>query len=242
MNVLRATVRGLGELSITAGLLMLAFVGWQLFYTDIQANREQQAITDELDQKWGDDGPAPVVDTEPDEPDPVVPVAEPGPPPELAAPGAGEAFAVVRIPRFGADYEWPVLEGTSLDLLQAGVGHYVDSAMPGGLGNFALAGHRVTYGRPFNQIAELRVGDPIVVETQDQWFVYRMRESLIVTPDRVDVVAPVPGEPGAEPQERLLTMTSCHPMFSARERYIVQAELESWQPKTDGRPDVLASP
>jgi sortase A len=69
-----------------------------------------------------------------------------------------------------------------------------------------------------------------------------MRESLIVTPDRVDVVAPVPGEPGAEPEERLLTMTSCHPMFSARERYIVHAELESWQPKTDGRPDVLASP
>jgi sortase A len=107
------------------------------------------------------------------------------------------------------------------------------------VGNFAIAGHRVTYGRPFNQIAELRPGDPIVIETKDTWYVYRMRSDLIVTPDRVDVVAPVPEQPDAEPSERLLTLTACHPMYSARERYVVHAEFDRWQPKSAGEPAEL---
>jgi sortase A len=108
------------------------------------------------------------------------------------------------------------------------------------VGNFAVAGHRVTYGRPFNRVEELAPGDPVVVETREGWFVYRVRDTLIVTPDRVDVIEPVPQRPGAEPTERLLTLTTCHPMFSARERYIVHAVFDTWQPRAAGEPVALA--
>lgn len=240
--MIRGAVRGLGELFITAGLVLLLFVAWQLWWTDVVANREQAAITDRLTEEWGGGDR---------EVGAVVPDAAPvdfGPPPELAQAAAGEAFGILRIPSFGPQWqERPIVQGTDLDLLEDGVGHYDGteipgaSAMPGGVGNFAVAGHRVTYGRPFFQIAELVPGDPIVVETQDSWYVYRMRSSTIVTPDRVDVVAPVPEQPDAVPTERLLTMTACHPKYSARERYVVYAVMESWQPKSAGEPSALAA-
>jgi sortase A len=223
---MRAIVRGFGELLITVGALLLLFVAWQLWWTDVQANREQAGITADLHEAWRD-----ALDQRP-------PVS--GEPPVPAKPTPREAFAIIHIPRFGQDYQpRPVLEGTSLDLLARGVGHYEDSALPGQIGNFSIAGHRVTYGRPFNQIAELKPGDPIVIETADTWYVYRMRSDLIVTPDRVDVVAPVPEQPDAKPTERLLTLTACHPMYSARERYIVHAEFDRWQPKGAGDPAEL---
>jgi sortase A len=247
--VIRGAVRGLGELFITAGLVLLLFVSWQLWWTDVEANREQAAITDSLTEDWGDDEPPRRDDgTLPQDdgtidPDPAtVTPADYGLPPDLAQASGGEAFAILRIPSFGPDWqERPVLQGTGLDLLEDGVGHYEDTAMPGAVGNFAMAGHRVTYGRPFHQIAELQPGDPIVVETADSWYVYEVRASTIVTPDRVDVVAPVPEQPGVAPTERLMTLTACHPMYSARERYIVYAVMESWQPKSAGEPAALAA-
>lgn len=231
--MIRGAVRGLGELFITAGLLLLLFVAWQLWWTDVVANRAQADITQGLEEQWGDAnrGETPAETPE-----------DFGEPPELAQAPDGEAFAIVRIPAFGPDWqERPVFQGTGLDLLEDGVGHYVDTAMPGAVGNFAVAGHRVTYGRPFNQIAELTPGDAIVVETADNWYVYRMRSSTIVTPDRVDVVAPVPEQPDAVPNERLMTLTACHPMYSARERFIVHAVMESWQPKSAGEPAALVA-
>lgn len=232
--MIRAAVRGLGELLITAGLLLLLFVGWQLWWTDVEAGRDQRAIADELRDTWRAD---------PADPAPAAPVADLGEPPVLEAPAVGEAFGIVHIPRFGDDYAVPAEEGIGLkQVLNKGVlGHYPGSAMPGGVGNFALAGHRVTYGRPLNRIAELQPGDPIVVETADAWYVYRMRDYEIVSPDQVDVVAPVPGDPDATPTERLLTLTACHPMYSARQRYIVHAVMESWQPRSDGTPAALAA-
>lgn len=226
--MVRTAVRGLGELMITAGALLLLFVAWQLWWTDVQADREQAQVTAELHDAWGDDRRAPVSN------------ADPGEPPVPPEPAPGEPFAIVHVPAFGPDYEpRPVFAGTSLDLLARGVGHYEGSALPGQVGNLSLAGHRVTYGKPFNQIAELQPGDPVVVETENAWYVYRMRSNLIVTPDRVDVVAPVPEQPGVEPTERLLTLTACHPMFSARERFIVHAVFDRWQPKSAGEPAEL---
>lgn len=231
MRVLRAAAHGLGELLITLGLVLLLFVAWQLWWTDIAAGRTQRRLTEQLQQQWI----AP----------PKGRTATPAP---TASGGAslpagqlaGDAFALIRIPRFGRDYVRPVLEGVSLDVLDEGVGHYPASAQPGAVGNFAVAGHRVTYAKPFNQIADLRDGDPVVIETRTTWYVYRVTGHLIVTPDRVDVVAPVPERPGATPTQRLLTMTACHPEFSARERYVVHARLAQTLPKTPGVvPDVL---
>lgn len=229
---LRAVVRGAGELLITLGVVLLLFVGWQLWWTDVEAAQDRNRVTEQLQEAWAAETPP-------------APTAEPAPgaePPSVPVPAEGESFGVVYIPRFGKDYAVPATEGIGLEsVLNKGVlGHYPGTAMPGEVGNFSLAGHRVTYGKPLNQIAELVPGDAIVVETADTWFVYRMREYEIVTPDRIDMVAPVPGQPGAVPTERLLTLTACHPMYSAKYRYIARAVLESWQPKGGDPPAALS--
>ncbi len=106
------------------------------------------------------------------------------------------------------------------------------------MGNFAVAGHRNTYGRPFEDIARLEAGDPIVVETADVFYVYEVTSTVVVDPSEVDVIAPDPDDPpDAEPTRRMMTLTACHPpMYSARERYIVHAELSYWTLREDGIP------
>ncbi|KQX62167.1 hypothetical protein ASD06_14860 [Angustibacter sp. Root456] len=216
---------------VTLGVVVLLFLVWQLWWTDITASRVQDQLTHQLQSSWQ---PSPRTGSTPTAV-PTKPVDDP--PLKLTD---GKAFALIHVPRFGQNYVRPIIQGVELPVLDRGVGHYPDSADPGAVGNFAVAGHRVTYGKPFNQIAELRTGDPIVVETATAWFVYHVQRHEIVTPDRVDVVAPVPEQPKATPTKRMMTMTACHPMFSARERYVVFSELESRIPKTAGVvPDVL---
>lgn len=231
MNALRAAARGLGELLVTLGVVLLLFLVWQLWWTDVTAGRVQDQLTHQLQSSWQPPprtGPTPTA---------VPTTANDEPPLKLAD---GKAFALIHIPRFGRSYVRPIIQGVELPVLDRGVGHYPGSADPGAVGNFAVAGHRVTYGKPFNQIAELRPGDPVVVETRTAWFVYRVQRHEIVTPDRVDVIAPVPEHQTATPTERIMTMTACHPMYSARERYVVFSLLESRLPKTAGVvPDVL---
>lgn len=223
-RLVRGGVHGLGELCITLGVVLLLFVAWQLWWTDIAAGQTQRALTHQLEQQW--QGPPRVSGKVPATTLKEIPM--------------GDAFALIRIPRFGHDYVRPILQGVSLDILDRGVGHYPQSVNPGEVGNFAVAGHRVTYAKPFNQIAELKPGDAVVVETRDTWYVYRVQRHTIVTPDRVDVVAPVPERPGAKPTARMMTMTACHPEFSARERYVVFSVLDKVVPKTGGAiPDAL---
>lgn len=246
MTVLQRTVGVLGEVLITVGALMLLFVAWQLWWTDVVADAEQSRLSGVLQEQWQAQGRGPEPSaSEPSGSEP--PGSElprsgegQGDPPPVALAEEGEAFAFVHVPRFGNGYEpRMVLEGTDEETLQDGVGHYPGTALPGAVGNFAVAGHRVTYGKPFNQIAELREGDAVVVETKDTWFTYRVSRYLVVTPQQVEVIAPAPGSSDAAATERLLTLTTCHPMFSARERYIVHATLESWQPVTQGEPTSL---
>lgn len=220
MRGLRIGVQALGEALITFGVVLLLFVVWQVWWTDVSADRTQGGITKDLEREWRA---------------PATSARRP-----LAAIPMGDAFALIRVPRFGRDDVRPVLEGTGTDVLRRGVGHYPESVLPGRVGNFAVAGHRVTYGKPFNKIAELRTGDPVVVETRSTWYVYRVVRHVIVSPDRVDVVAPVPQRPGAKATARMMTMTSCHPKFSAQQRYVVFSELTQTLPKSAGVvPDVL---
>lgn len=221
----------LGELLITLGVFLALFVAWQLWWTDVVAVREQQDLIEDLD--W------------------VAPVGEPAAddprryddPPVLAEPAETETFATLRVPRWGEDYVRTISQGTSrakvLDVL--GIGHYAGTAMPGDVGNFALAGHRVTYGKPFNRVEELAVGDPLVVQTPDAWYVYRVTGADVVWPRQVEVIAPVPGDPEAQPSERVMTLTTCHPMFSARQRYVVYALLDYWMPVDAGTPAELVT-
>lgn len=95
-------------------------------------------------------------------------------PRQRLTPELGEAFARMYIPSFGSDFQFAVLEGTDDEDLLAGPGRYVDSQMPGQAGNFAVAGHRVGKGAPFNDLGNLEVCDAIVVETQSEWITYRV--------------------------------------------------------------------
>ncbi|ROS75569.1 class E sortase [Cellulomonas sp. PhB143] len=221
-----------GELLITLGVLLALFIVWQLWWTDVQGDRYQADVIDSL--AWT--------------PPPAQADADPTPrrdePPVMDEPANLTVFAQMYVPRFGADYVKPVAQGIDkaevLDTI--GIGHYPGTAMPGGLGNFAVAAHRTTFGKPFNKIADLREGDPVVVRTEDTWYVYRVTTHLIVYPDEVGVVAPVPSDPDdpdVVPTQRLITMTSCHPLFSAAQRYIVHGELDYWLPVEDGTPAEL---
>lgn len=238
-NAVRAATGVIGELLITAGVLVGLFVVWQAWWTDVAVSATQAELVDELE------GDPPPNDT-PSEAQPTSAPPEPDPtrqsPPVLAPPESeGVTFASLRVPRWGDDYVRPVSEGVSrqrvLDVM--GIGHYPGTAMPGDTGNFAVAGHRVGFGRPFYRIDELQVGDPLVVRTADTWYVYKVTSSAIVPPTDVAVIAPVPGAPEQAPDQATITLTTCHPVFSTRERFIVHGVLDSWMPADDGVPDLL---
>jgi len=227
-----AAVLGLtGELLIALGVLLGLFIAWQLWWTDLVGERAQARIVADL--PW----PAP----------PTLELAgqraeRTGPAPVLEAPADGTTFATLQVPRWGGEPS-PISEGTSKrDVLdRLGIGHYTGTAMPGGIGNFAVAGHRTTYGKPFNRVEELQVGDALVVRTEATWYVYRVTSTEIVSPRAVDVIDPVPGLPDATPTIAQMTMTTCHPLFSARERYVVHAALDVWLPVDEGTPTALDS-
>lgn len=226
LGPIRGTIRTFGELCITAGMVLILFVVWQLWWTDIEANRDNEQLADKLTEDWSNQDPNKLPD-DPDEPVVADPVEK------------NHGFGIFYIPRFGDDYYRTVAEGVDLEpvLNRMGVGRYPNSAMPGEVGNFSIAGHRVTYGKPLNQIAKLRPGDEIIVQTKDGFYTYTFRNFDIILPDAVDVLAPVPSEPKFKGKDRILTMTACNPMFSARERYVAYAELTDWTPAGDGAPD-----
>jgi len=204
--MIRTLVRWLSSLALTAGAVVLLFVVYEVWVTDVASDRAQEHVAEELREEW--DGPAQVQ--------------------PRVEPDFGEAFAFLHIPRFGADYARAVVEGTDPEELEQGPGHYVGSAMPGQQGNFAVAGHRVGRGSPFLDLDKLERGDAVVVETADSWHVYRVTTTEIVDPGQTSVVAPTPGGPLDGPATgAFLTMTTCNPKFSDRERLVVHAELES---------------
>lgn len=232
----------LGELLITLGVLLLAFLVWQLWWTDVVGNRAQAEIVEELDWTVAPTAAAEDATAGPTEAvGPVVATPRRDTPPVPAEPEHATTFATIQVPRWAGEPERPISQGVErgsvLDVL--GIGHYPGTAMPGAVGNFAMAGHRTTYAKPFNRVAELELGDPLVVRTADTWYVYRVTSTQVVTPAQTEVVAPVPGDPGAVPTERVITLTTCHPMFSARERFIVHGTLDYWAPVADGIPTEL---
>ena len=147
----------------------------------------------------------------------------------------------MHIPRLGATYAVPVVEGVALDDLRKGVGHYPETALPGEVGNFAVAGHRATNGEPFarpRRAAEGRRG-----RGRDQgatWYVYVVDRTKIVQPDRrVEVIAPVPDQPGASRPSALITLTTCNPRWASYERLIVYGAPGEPPAKAAGPPAEL---
>ena len=127
----------------------------------------------------------------------------------------GEAIAQIIAPAMGLDSI--VVSGTAVSALRKGPGHYADSAALCSTGNAAIAGHRTTYGAPFGDIANLKFGDEIRVNTPYGNCIYTVTERFVVDPSDTWVVK--------DQGDNRLTLTSCHPKYSAAQRYIVVAEL-----------------
>lgn len=211
----------IGRTCITSGVLILLFVGYQLWGTGIREAQAQDRLEDEFAEvlegrgdpprsttsTTGSTGSTTSTTSTTGAPADTVPAIEPTP--------EGEPTARIRIPKIGVDKI--VVEGVSLADLKKGPGHYPESPLPGQEGNAAIAGHRTTYGAPFNRIDELVAGDEIIVETIQGEFRYVMSEQLIVSPSQVDVLD--------DKGDNRLTLTACHPKYSARQRIVVVAQL-----------------
>lgn len=158
-------------------------------------------------------------------------------------PATYKKFARVFIPAFGSDYVRPIAQGTATKevLNKVGVGHYTGTALPGEIGNFAVAGHRMTYGAAFRDLDLLENGDAIIVETVDGWYTYKVDRTKIVKPTEVNVISPVPEKPGVVPSERWMTLTTCTPKWSAEKRLVVFALFDSFQPRWEGAPKSVAT-
>ena len=212
---IRAGFRVSGELMITLGLIVLLFAGYEVFGNSAKVQDEQNALTDELDHEWNN------------------PTVGPSKAPQGPAAPGESLVGRLYIPKL--DKEWVVVNGVRPQDIKYAPGHYPDTAMPGQIGNFSIAGHRIR--KIFWRIDELKPGDVIGVETRDFWYVYKVYGDEVVLPNAVQVVAPVPDKPGVRPTKALLTLTTCNPKFNNYQRLIVHAELASKVPRNQSLPD-----
>lgn len=153
-----------------------------------------------------------------------------------------QIFGRMYVPRFGAHWTRLIAEGTRWHpvLNEIGVGHYVGTAMPGEVGNFAVAAHRGGFGGSFKEIHRLVSGDKVYIETRNFWYVYKYLQTKIVSPDDTTVIQAVPSElDGSIAGSKYMTMTSCTPIFVNTQRIIVWLELDQVIPIEDGPPQEL---
>ena len=223
------------RLTLTVGLAMmlvgvglLGYVGWQLYGTTYVSQKAQQELVDQLEREWAGGADAAAGGTL---------QAKSG------AGGGDEGPAILRIPKLGSDYAVPILRGVDEETLTEGLGHFPKSAGPGEIGNYALAGHRITHGEPFRRLPELRPGDRVIVDTRETRYVYKLLTNpndLVVDFTQVWVVDPVPTNPaegGVQPpqakRQRLITLTTCSELFHTDNRMIAFGELQRTVPRAE---------
>ena len=213
-----------GMALILAGLSLLAYVAWQLWGTNIIAKRHQKELTSKVQEDWaageGCDKYCP----------------------------SGSTVALIRIPKFGAKFLVPVLQGVDkASVLDKGAfGHFPGTAEAGQVGNFALAGHRVTHGEPLRHMPDLRPGDQVIVETKKFTYYYKLDTNpndLVISFTGTWVLDPVPHNPakgGVEPKQvsgqRLITLTTCSEIFHTDNRMIAFGHLDHVRKKTVAHP------
>lgn len=224
----------IGELLLTAGVIVLLFVGWQLIVDDHQAAATQQSMARSISQDWhGRESAA------------VKAIGPKGNVPVMKMPGENTVFGVLRIPRLGSQWMRLLAVGTNTNVLdRIGAGLYASNPMPGAEGNVAVASHRGGNGSSFRYLVNLHIGDPIYIETQDGWYTYRFRNMEYVMENRVDVLNADPTVYGSltGPKARILTLTTCNPYpFSTGERIAAYATFESFMPRGGIPPAGFAS-
>ncbi|MFN8015259.1 MAG: class E sortase [Acidimicrobiia bacterium] len=237
---IRGSISLFGRALITLGLVLLLFVAYQLWGTNVFENRSQNKLRDQFKTKLDKTKKGNVSTTT------TVPTSttKPGDVPTVETDAAtlaqlkqdvkrGEPIAIIQIPKIGLNHV--VISGTDTQSLRKGPGHYPATPLPGQFGNSAIAGHRTTYGAPFNRLDELTIGDKIVFETVRGTFTYIVdKENIIVSPSDVSVIAPTvdPSDPSGQKFLPTLTLTTCHPKYSAAKRLVIRAKLdESNSPK-----------
>lgn len=208
-----SVVTVIGLVLILAGLGALGWVGYQYLGTNVVSEQQFNQGKQDLRKTWDKPAPKGSDDRE-----------------SMSAALPGDAIALLRVPSWGDDFEVPVLKGTDLGILSKGVGVYSSSVAPGEIGNFAIAGHRITHGQPFSRLLELKPGDKIVVETRSHIYTYVMDNSpadLTVNDSASWVLDPVPGKPKAKPGKAVITLTTCQDLFHSPDRSIGFGHLAS---------------
>jgi sortase A len=207
----RRTIREVGFDFITAGIIVLLFVAYQLWGTGFAEASSQNKLKHQFKEPSAAAAPAPATTGAPAEDSPALGAPVTG----LPGPPEGTAIAHLKIPKIGVDKY--VVEGVTESALREGPGHYPGTPLPGEPGNASIAGHRTTYGAPFYSVNELQKGDSIFVTTDKGAFHYTVDQIEIVKPTDVGVIGPT--------ADNRLTLTTCNPRFSATSRLIVVAML-----------------
>jgi sortase A len=234
---MRRVIGGVGKVFVTAGVLILLFVAYQLWGTGVIEARAQDDLRRDFEREVaageprtsatsgetggtdGTDGTGATTTSTTTTTTTAPPLGE-----AVPIPPQGEPVAIVRIPKIGVDKV--VVEGTTVADLRKGPGHYVGMPLPGQLGNAGIAGHRTTYGAPFADLDQLTIGDEIEVETLAGVFRYRVTEEpFAVKPNQTEVLNQPDPNQGDQPVATL-TLTTCNPKYSAAERLIVKAEYD----------------
>jgi len=221
-------LRVLAWVSGLAGCAMLLYGGF-LFW-DPFATQRQHALIGDLYQQW--DQPSQV--SQPSEPS--EPSGCTGSVPQVR-PANGKPFALIRIPRFGPDWEFTIVEGATLAQLSSGPGHVTGTQFPGQPGNFAVAAHDVTAGNPFLHLGDLRPGNIVTVTTKCDVYRYAVQSKQVVRYTDIAVLDAVPGQPGERPRKQLITLITCTPVTLAFTPYriIVTGHLVSVTQREVGR-------
>lgn len=223
MRAVRGLARGVAEVLVTAGVLVLLFAVYLVVWSDVRTAAAQSDLRSDFAQQ---------LEAAPVTPEP----GEPVDPVETApfVPGAG--IAEMTIPRLGKDWKWIVVEGVDTEDIAKGPGHFPGTAGPGELGNFAVAGHRATNGEPFAYLDSVVPGDHVVVRTAAGWFTYTVTLTQLVPPTRTDVIDPVPGQPDGVVNQALITLVTCHPRWGSSQRLIVTGLLSESRTAAEGPP------
>jgi LPXTG-site transpeptidase (sortase) family protein len=203
-----ATISVIGEILITAGLILALFVVYSLWWTNVVADRQEKQASDKVRQEWAQTPsiPARGLDTK-------------------------DGIGFLHVPAMGKHYEVLVKKGTSTKVLNEGVAGYYTEPTPSALpwdskGNFTVAAHRDGHGAKFHKINKIRTGDPIVFESKDTWYIYRVYKILDQTSKyNVAVTDQIPKESGKTRPGRYITLTTCTPVYTSRYRYVVWGEL-----------------
>lgn len=204
-----AAISVVGEILITVGLLLALFVVYSLWWTNVIADRHEKKAAQRVRQEWSQAPaqiPAKGLDTK-------------------------DGIGFLHVPAMGHDFEVLVKKGTSTKVLNEGVAGYYTRPTPAAMpwdktGNFTVAAHRDGHGAKFHNIDKIHTGDPIVFESKDTWYVYKVYKILDQTSKfDVGVTAQIPKESGRTKPGRYITLTTCTPVYTSWYRYVVWGQL-----------------